>query len=100
MNTAHAHGLQCANGGLVSLLVAMLVYDHYVEIGDSAKAYSFADRAFTPDERGRLNSARAREQVQKGKALLRTYAPSGADYVNFHWYIADPGALAEAVQFL
>lgn len=97
---AHARGIACANGGLVSLLVALLVYDDYVQSGKQAEAQSFAERAFTPEERSLLSSPKAQEQVQKGKALLATYAAAGADYVNFHWYIADAPALAEAVQFL
>ncbi len=99
-DTAHAHGIRCANGGLVSLLVALLVYNHYVEMGETAQAQSFVERAFTPEERSQLDSARAQQQIQKGKALLQSYAAAGADYINFHWYIADPAALAEAVQFL
>ena len=99
-NTAHSRGIKCANGGLVSMLVALLVYNHYVETGETAKARSFAERVFTPQERNQLDSPQAQKQVQKGKALLKSYATAGADYVNFHWYIADPTALAEAVQFL
>jgi hypothetical protein len=99
-DTAHARGIPCANGGLVSKLVALLVYDHYLEAGDTAGAQAFADRAFAADEQGELDSPRAQEQIQKGRALLQIYPIAGADYINFHWYIADPTALAEAVRFL
>lgn len=97
---AHARGIPCANGGLVSTLVALLVYDHYMQSGQNAQAQSFAQRAFTPEERTMLNSPKAREQIEKGKALLSAYVSARADYVNFHWYIGDPTALAEAVRFL
>ena len=85
---------------MVSLLVALLVYDHYVETGDTDHAQSFAARVFSPDEKSQLDSPRSRQQVEKGRALLQVYAASGADYVNFHWYIEDPSALGEAVAFL
>jgi hypothetical protein len=47
-----------------------------------------------------LTSSKAQEQIRKGQALLAAYRAAGADYVNFHWYIADPQALAEAVACL
>lgn len=97
---AHAHGIPCANGGLVSTLVALLVYNHYIQSGHQAQAQSFAERALTPEEQMLLNSSKAQEQIEKGKALLDAYVSAEADYVNFHWYIGDPSALAEAVQFL
>ena len=97
---AHARGIACTNGGLVSLLVASLVHDHYLESGQTAAARDFAARAFTPRERRLLKSPKAQEQIRKGKALLASYRAAGADYVNFHWYIADPRALAEAVTYL
>ena len=100
---AHKKGIPCTNGGLVGTLVALLVYDHYLETGHPEKAKDFADRAFTgfkPDLRPKLNSPEAKRQISKGKALLSAYRTAGADYVNFHWYFADTQALAEAVAFL
>lgn len=97
---AHQRGIPCTNGGLVSYLVALLVYDHYLESGQTKAAQEFAARAFTSEEQKLLNSARAREQISKGKSLLASYRAAGADYVNFHWYIADPQALEEAVTYL
>ncbi len=97
---AHAYGIRCANGGLVSTLVALLVYDAYMENGSLAQAQSFAERAFEPEVRSQLDSPQARKQIQKGKALLQAYSAAGVDYINFHWYISEPTALAEAVQFL
>jgi hypothetical protein len=97
---AHAKGIPCTNGGLVSTLVALLVYHHYLESGQTAAAQDFAQRVFAPQEQALLDSPQAQEQVRKGKALLASYRAAGADYVNFHWYIADTQALGEAVAFL
>ncbi|TXF09887.1 hypothetical protein [Pelomicrobium methylotrophicum] len=97
---AHQKGIPCTNGGLVSALVALLVYDHYLQAGQLAKAEDFAARAFTAKVQAQLQSAQAQEQIRKGKALLSAYRAAGADYVNFHWYIADPRALGEAAAFL
>jgi hypothetical protein len=98
--TAHAKGIPCTNGGLVSTLVALLVYHHYLESGRKQAAQDFAARVFTQKEQEMLNSAKAQEQIRKGKALLASYRAAGADYVNFHWYIADTKALGEAVAYL
>lgn len=97
---AHRKGIPCANGGLVSSLVALLVYDHYVESGQTAKAEDFAARAFEAPQRRLLDSPSSRAQIDKGKALLSAYREAGVDFVNFHWYIADPRALEEAVAYL
>jgi len=97
---AHQKGIRCTNGGLVSTLVALLVYAHYLESGQTAAARNFAARVFTPEEQQLLDSPQAQEQIRKGQALLAAYGTAGADYVNFHWYIADTLALGEAVAFL
>ncbi len=97
---AHQRGIPCTNGGLVSTLVALLVYDHYLETGQSDRARDFAARAFSSEIRAQLGSPRARKQIDKGKALLQAYRAAGVDYVNFHWYIADTRALGEAVAYL
>jgi hypothetical protein len=97
---AHEKGVACTNGGLVSSLVALLVYHGYMGSGQKAKAEDFASRSFVPEQRRLLGSARVREQIRKGKALLSAYRDAGADFVNFHWYIADPRALEEAVAYL
>lgn len=97
---AHQQGIPCTNGGLVGALVALLVYDSYRESGQSVAAQAFAARAFTPQIRRLLNTPKAREQIRKGKALLSAYHAANVDYVNFHWYIADPRALEEAVAYL
>lgn len=97
---AHERGIPCANGGLVSSLVAFLVYDHYRSTEGPAAAQAFADRALTPQQRDVLGSPEAEAQIAKGKQLLAGYPAAGADYVNFHWYQPDARALGEAVAFL
>ena len=97
---AHSRGIRCANGGLVSTLVALLVWDEYDGSGQADRARSFASRAFDARERELLGSPQARAQIEKGKALLAAYRTAGMDYVNFHWYIGDTGALDEAVAYL
>ncbi len=97
---AHPKGIPCTNGGLVSALVALLVYDHYLGSGQSAAAQDFAARAFTPEIRRQLDSPQAEEQIGKGTALPSAYRAAGVDYVNFHWYIAGTRALEEAVAYL
>jgi hypothetical protein len=97
---AHARGVRCANGGLVSGLVALLVYDGYRAAGQAARAEAFAARAFSTSQPRALDSPRAREQLARGWALLARYRAAGADFLNIHWYIADPQALRDAVTYL
>ena len=97
---AHQQGVPCTNGGLVSALVALLVYYHYLELGDYARAQDFRARAFPPEQHQWLDTPLAREQLEKGKQLIAVYRASQIDFVNFHWYIADPGTLREAVIYL
>ncbi len=97
---AHARGVRCTNGGLVSGLVALLVYDGYRAAGQTARADAFAARAFSIPQRQRLNTPQAREQLARGRALLKVYRAAGADFLNIHWYIPDPQALREAATFL
>ena len=97
---AHSKGLRCSNGGLVSKLVALLTYNHYLEQGNTAKANDFAARAFDSSERSQLNSPAIKAYVKKGEALIDQDKAAGADYLNFHWYIPDTQALQETVAYL
>jgi hypothetical protein len=101
---AHARGVKCANGGLGSGVVAALVWDAYRARGEQAKAEAFLERTLSPAERQQMRSPAGRrrtdEAIRKGKALLAAYQAAGADYVNFHWYTADPRAFQEAVELL
>jgi hypothetical protein len=40
------------------------------------------------------------DDLIRGRALLKDYAGTGADYLNFHWYVPDADALGEAVAYL
>ena len=40
------------------------------------------------------------DDLSRGRALLKVYPGTGADYLNFHWYVPDADALAEAVAYL
>ncbi len=99
-DVAHARGIRCTNGGLVSKLVALLVYDDFLRGGQADRARAFARRVFTPAELGALDRPLAREQLERGRRLVAEYRAAPVDYVNFHWYIADPAALGEAVAYL
>lgn len=96
---ARRRGVPCANGGLVSSLAALLVYESYLAAGQRARAESFASRAFPPGQTRWLGSPRVRDQIRKGESLLAGYRNAGADYVNLHWYIGDPQALEETVAY-
>lgn len=100
---AHQKQIKCANGGLVSSLVALLVADSYKQAGDINKANEYLARTLggkSQDTSTILTSSKAQEQIAKGKALLAGQKVAGADFSNFHWYIRDTGALGEAVSYL
>ena len=101
---AHAKGIKCTNGGLTSSLVGTLVWNHYRTRREASKAEDFLRRSATRAQVGLLRTMtgqlRVGEAINKGKALLAEYKAAGMDYVNFHWYIPDPDALAETVEFL
>jgi len=96
---AHDAGIACTNGGLVSSLVAGLVAERYTEGGEPDRAAAYLQRTLG-DKARRFSSAKAREQISKGRALLAGYRAAGADFVHFHWYIDDADALREAVAYL
>lgn len=100
---AHQKGVKCTNGGLVSSLVAALVFDNYKQMGDQDKANEYLSRTLVGSKQSmilQITSARGREQIAKGKELLAGYKSAGADFANFHWYISDTEALGEAVSYL
>jgi hypothetical protein len=101
---AHEVDTPCTNGGLLSGSVAFLVYQHYLDGGESDTAGDFARRAFEPWQMNRLRSPGGGEWIearaQEVGEFLAVYEPAGADFVNFHWYVADPLALEEAVTYL
>ncbi len=100
---AHQKGIKCTNGGLVSSLVVVLVSDNYKTNGDLTKANEYLSRSLVGAKKSmisQVNSVKGQEQISKGKALLTGYKSAGADFANFHWYIADTNALSEAVIYL
>lgn len=101
---AHRKGIKCTNGGMVSSLVATLVWSHYRDRREAAKAEDFLRRTTSQSQQKMLRTIdgqhRIGEAIAKGKALLTEYRTAGIDYVNFHWYLPDPTALGEAVEFL
>ncbi len=105
---AHSKGILCTNGGMVSSEVALLVWADYAQQGNLEAGCSFARRALEASEAqllcnaGAVNAtpARVRQLIEKGQALIQVYKSSAADYTNFHWYITDPAALEEAVNYL
>lgn len=100
---AHQRGIKCTNGGLVSSLVAALVADSYTKSGDQDRATEYLSRTLVGSKQAmiaQVNSPKGKEQIAKGKELLAGYKSAGADFANFHWYIADTEALDEAVRYL
>jgi hypothetical protein len=100
---AHQRGIKCTNGGLVSSLVVFLVSENYKAGGDTKKADEYLNRALIGAKQAmisQINSAKGQEQLAKGRELLAGYKSAGADFANFHWYIADAEALGEAVSYL
>lgn len=101
---AHSMDVKCTNGGLLSGDVVEIVYQHYLDLGMDAEAQSFADRAFEDFQRARHSRPGGDERIQMAidrvRGLLEAYRGSGADYVNFHWYIGDAAALREAAAYL
>jgi len=101
---AHQRDIKCTNGGLLSGSVTYAVYQHYVDTGQTAKAQSFAQRAFEDFQLAKLKtpggSERIRSRVDIVRRFLAADGRAGADYINFHWYISDPQAMQEAVDYL
>lgn len=97
---AHQKGVKCTNGGIVSALVAALVANYYEETGNAQKASEYLKRTVGGERSALITSAKAKEQIRRGKELLTGYKTAGADFMNFHWYIADTNALGEAVTYL
>lgn len=107
-DVAHRKSIPCTNGGLVSGEVALLVWENYFVQGKTQPACDFAQRSFDANEAQRICAfksldqipAREKDLIAKGKALLDVYKTSSIDWMNFHWYIADPRALEESAAFL
>lgn len=94
---AHQKGIKCTNGGLVSSLVVAMTANQ------SSNPTQYLQKALVGAKANlasQINSPAAQKQIAKGKELLAGYKSAGADFANFHWYVADTKALAEAVSYL
>jgi hypothetical protein len=104
---AHSVGVLCADGGLVSGLIAGLVAEDLYNSGQQAQALDYAQRTLARSgrqirsladvERG---MARGAQELADGRQMLSGFKAAGADRVNFHWYVEDPQALPPTIQFL
>ncbi len=105
---AQKRNIPCANGGMVSEVVGLVTWAHYVELGQHEKACDFARRALIHGEAEEFCGYRSLDQLPERAAdaltearqYLEIYPRAGADFVNFHWYSGDAAALAEAVAYL
>ncbi len=101
---ARRKGIKCTNGGLGSSLAATLVWSHYRDRREGGRAEDFLRRTSDPSQQKMLRTVegqrRIGEAIMKGKALLAEYQSAGLDYLNVHWHIPDPAALAETVAYL
>jgi len=101
---AHQKHTLCTNGGLLSESVTYLVYESYIELGQQDKATSFADRAFADFQKRALSAPNGAEdalmRAERAAPFIAAYKDSGADFVNFHWYVSDTAAMKEARDYL
>ena len=99
---AHSKNIKCANGGLVSKLLVVLVSESYQP--DANKADNYLRRALTPEDyttvTASIGSSVWLTQIQKGQVLLAGYKTAGADFVNFHWHKENAETIPEAVTYL
>jgi acetyl esterase/lipase len=104
---AHDQKTPCANGGLSTRTLALLVWADHIEQQQITEACSFVQRAsavLAPDL-CRFTaidhlSGEDKTALNTGRKLLEIYKSSGQDYLNFHWYIPDKSAFSEAVNYL
>jgi hypothetical protein len=100
---AHAKGVKCANGGILGESSSWVVYFHYLDSGDTAKAQAYAQRAFAPFQLAKLQQggeADGRHVADLTLQFLNGYKAAGADYVNFHWYVSNGDGLMETAAYL
>jgi hypothetical protein len=85
---AHAKGIKVTNGGITVREVCLIIYDDYVQKGESEKATDFAKSVF-PDmltKRINMNNPQIQRQIEFGRKIIAAYKVLDLDYVNFHWY--------------
>lgn len=101
---AHSAGVPCTGGGISSATVTAMVYQSYVDAGNTRAAKSYARKiALSDAEYNRIVSARNASKIRsvanKGHQYLDAHVTSGADLVNFHWYRSAEG-FGESVDYL
>ena len=109
-SVAHTKGVACANGGLVSSEVVVLMANDLYHQGNTTKAVTLLQEGLgkkLQEQLGKIGDvsrvfgmAKFQQLVRKGNELVSGYNADGADYMNFHWYIADTQMLTDAVNFL
>lgn len=112
IEVAHTHGVEVTDGGITTRALSLLVWGDYHDRHLDAQAADFARRAFDrPGDasvrndllrvpfQGLRNVALA-QKWDDAKRLVPGEAASGLDYVDFHWYGDDPGALRESIDYL
>lgn len=102
---AHQRGIPCTDGGLLSSTVTAMVYQDFVDRGLSAEAAAFAERAApTPADLEAFYERVGRGEIERraasGREFLAGYRGTGADYVDFHWYLKDGTDLRQAIDYL
>lgn len=113
INICHKRGIKVADGGLNPQRVRILVYQNYLNKGETKKANDFAARALS-DYDLRLaegnGSDEAQSKLNETKKMVNQYAKMDLDYVNIHWYepikddidqtVTSPGVLQEVADYL
>lgn len=104
---AHAQGVKCTNGGVDGQTLGLLVWADLIERGEFTTACDFVKRAAAdlPIDLCRLTAIDQlydsyRQAIERGRRLLALYSTAGADFVNFHWHLADKSAMSDAAAFL
>jgi hypothetical protein len=105
---AHAHGIQCSNGGLSYEAATGLTWFQLLNDGRADLACDYARRAFY-ERLGTVCAFRRADQVpadvrekllDNGDELLTTYRQAPIDAVNFHWNGGDAAALSQTIDAL
>ncbi len=97
IDVMHANKIKVANGGVTSVGLCYLVYQDYMSQGRVAEAKDFQARTNLG-----VNDPVTQNRGAFIDTLLKSYATSKLDYVNFHWKGSspDPQALGEAIAYL
>ena len=105
---AHAHGVQCSNGGLSYEAATGLTWYQLLKDGKADLACDYARRAFY-ERFGKVCAFRRADQVPtdlrerllaNGDGLLPYYRQAPIDAINFHWNGGDAAALSQTIDAL